>query len=261
MSYYCKEKPGQAGFTLVELSIVLVIIGFLISGIVAANSMIKQAELRSVMSDFRTYATAYNNFIGKYNAVPGDWDAAYSVFGATDCTPNTCNGNNNGTIEFSTIATGNEVKKAMRVLGLSGFINGRFDATEANTRSVIGVNAPASKIDGAGYVMVSNAGEAPLDSATPFNFKPTQNFLLMGREYGTEGTLATGALKPSDAHNLDSKMDDGSINSSGNFTGARSGGLMAATSPDADNDCINPTTDIYTITTLSSACVIGFALN
>jgi prepilin-type N-terminal cleavage/methylation domain-containing protein len=271
MSDYHKKQHGQAGFTLVELSIVIVIIGFLISGIVAANSMIRQAELRSVMSDFRTYATAYNNFIGKYNAVPGDWNAASSIWSA-ECSGAQCNGNNNGLIEYINNPTTNEVNKAFRVLGLSGFVNGNYvyNAFPGNgalgTVSVVGITCPASKIDGAGYVMTSNAGDpmfAP--PARPLNFAANKNFLLLGRENGTVSgrILATGALNAADAHNLDSKIDDGSINAAGAFVGARTGILMATTSPNAftNNDCVNSTTDAYNTAESSSACMIGFALN
>jgi prepilin-type N-terminal cleavage/methylation domain-containing protein len=262
MNTYYKNKTartGQAGFTLVELSIVLVIIGFLIAGIAAATNMVKQAELRSVMSDFRTYATAYNNFIGKYNAVPGDWNAAASVFGTTDCTEDTCNGNNDGLIGFNaTPGTANEVKKAMRVLGLAGFINGNFDAATTDSTSTIGVNAPPSKVSGAGYVMAS--GDVGL--ITDLNFNVSQNYLLMGKQGGDNATLSAGAITPSDAHNLDSKMDDGNIDTNGAFIGATSGSLMAADAAGTTiGDCAAAATGIYAVGTTSNACVLGFSLN
>jgi prepilin-type N-terminal cleavage/methylation domain-containing protein len=262
MNTYYKNKTartGQAGFTLVELSIVLVIIGFLIAGIAAATNMVKQAELRSVMSDLRTYATAYNNFIGKYNAVPGDWNAAASVFGATNCTAsNTCDGDNDGLIEFSTTSADNEVKQAMRVLGLSGFINGNFDADPADSVSVVGVNAPPSKVSGAGYVIASGT----IGLTTDLGFNVSQNYLLMGKADGAgAGTLINGALTPSDTHNLDSKMDDGNIDTSGDFIGATSGSLMASDASDAAADECATNAGVYTVATTSNACVLGFSLN
>ena len=41
----------QSGFTLVELSIVIVIIGLIVSGVVAGQSIVKAAKLKSVTTD------------------------------------------------------------------------------------------------------------------------------------------------------------------------------------------------------------------
>ena len=50
------------GFTLVELSIVIIIIGFLIAGISGGKSLIEQAKLNSVISELQKYQLIYNNF-------------------------------------------------------------------------------------------------------------------------------------------------------------------------------------------------------
>jgi len=49
-----KSRAGTSGFTLVELSIVIVIIGFLVAGIAAGSNMVKQAQLRSVITDMQS---------------------------------------------------------------------------------------------------------------------------------------------------------------------------------------------------------------
>lgn len=43
-------KSARLGFTLVELSIVIIIIGFLIAGVSAGSSLIKQAETNAVIT-------------------------------------------------------------------------------------------------------------------------------------------------------------------------------------------------------------------
>ena len=50
------------GFTLVELSIVIIIIGFLIAGISAGNSLIKQAEISRAINDLQSIKMAVGQF-------------------------------------------------------------------------------------------------------------------------------------------------------------------------------------------------------
>jgi len=62
----------QRGFTLVEISIVLVIIGLLLGGILGGRSLISSMQAKDVVAivdDLRT-ATAY--FKQRYNYLPGD---------------------------------------------------------------------------------------------------------------------------------------------------------------------------------------------
>ena len=65
-----KYKKRTQGFTLVELSIVIIIIGFLISGISAGQSLIQQAKLNSVITEFMEFDTALQAFKIRYNYLP-----------------------------------------------------------------------------------------------------------------------------------------------------------------------------------------------
>lgn len=58
----------KRGFSLVELSIVLVILGLLTGGILAGQSLIRAAELRAVSTEYSRYATAVQSFRDKYFA-------------------------------------------------------------------------------------------------------------------------------------------------------------------------------------------------
>lgn len=60
------------GFTLVELSIVLVIIGLLIGGVLVGQGLIESAKINSQISQLRQFDIAANQFYQKFNCIPGD---------------------------------------------------------------------------------------------------------------------------------------------------------------------------------------------
>ncbi len=62
----------KLGFTLVELSIVLVIIGLVIGGVLVGRDLIKASEIRSQITQIEKFNIAVNTFKTKYNGLPGD---------------------------------------------------------------------------------------------------------------------------------------------------------------------------------------------
>lgn len=83
----------KAGFTLIELSMVLVIIALIVGGVLAGRELIEAAELRKVISKTEQYVLALNTFKNKYNCVAGDCANATAMLGASS------NGNGNGKID------------------------------------------------------------------------------------------------------------------------------------------------------------------
>ena len=65
-------KTKQAGFTLVEIAIVLVIIGLLLGGILKGQEMITQAKIKNVVNDFNGITAAVNSYQDRYRQLPGD---------------------------------------------------------------------------------------------------------------------------------------------------------------------------------------------
>ena len=100
-------------FSLVELSIVLVILGLLTGGVLTGQSLIKAAELRSVTTELNQWQTVVNTFKGKYFAIPGDMSNAHLFWGsaggsgfiddgcesATGTGTQTCSGDGNGLLD------------------------------------------------------------------------------------------------------------------------------------------------------------------
>ena len=68
-------KQTDSGFTLIELSIVLVIIGLIVGGVLVGQDLIRAAYIRAQISQIEKFNTAVNTFYGKYQALPGDMNA------------------------------------------------------------------------------------------------------------------------------------------------------------------------------------------
>ena len=62
----------QAGFTLVEIAIVLVIIGLLLGGVLKGQELINSAKVKNFANDFRGVSTFVYAYQDRFRALPGD---------------------------------------------------------------------------------------------------------------------------------------------------------------------------------------------
>lgn len=216
MKQFCSAASSR-GFSLVELSIVLVILGLLTGGILGGRELIRAAELRSVASDFERYQTAFYTFRDKYFALPGDMQNAYAFWGTaagctdsvvTDANPNGCNGDGNGGIGSG----GDHAEKfrAWQHLQLAGLVNGSFTGVDAGANDTdveFGENIPAAKISAGGYY-IHHLVQGVYSGNVRWFPSNYGNMLVVGAK---EGATWTGAalLSPEEAWNIDTKMDDG----------------------------------------------------
>ena len=106
----------RKGFTLVELSIVLVIVGLLIGGVLKGKSMIENAKIKRVKSDVLGLIANMYSFQDKYGSLPGD--NTLSIVGATACA-----GNNNGLIDAAELDCAWQQLVSAKFLSGTGTIN------------------------------------------------------------------------------------------------------------------------------------------
>lgn len=99
-------KKQQAGFTLIELAIVLVIIGLLLGGVLKGQELINSAKVKNMARDFQNIQVYMYGYQDRFKVLPGDDHHADTHVGGT----NPANGTQNGVIEgsWNTNANGDE---------------------------------------------------------------------------------------------------------------------------------------------------------
>lgn len=131
---------GTNGFTLVELSIVLVIIGLIVGGVMVGRELIKGAEMRQAISDFDKIRSSVYTFRNKYNCLPGDCanpSRFFSGLAATDWWTNPTAGNGNGVYD----GWGEGTTRIWEQLGLANLWNATITGA-IGTGITPGVNTP-----------------------------------------------------------------------------------------------------------------------
>ncbi len=206
-----KGRNAEGGFTLIELSIVLVIIGLIVSGVLVGQDLIQAARNRALVSQFQDTDTATNTFQLKYDGIPGDMDNAVTFLGAAT------NGDGDGVIELGGsqefAASASEVGDVWEHMSLADLMEAQY-AVIPDGAYAAGTHGPLSETN-AGVFLISNMGGVA-------GFR-TGNYLILGNGPATTAnaaiSAATGALldsatannglSPEQAYAVDNKIDDG----------------------------------------------------
>jgi prepilin-type N-terminal cleavage/methylation domain-containing protein len=213
------------GFSLVELSIVLIILGLLTGGILGGQSLIAAAELRSIGQEYEKFNIAINAFKEKYNSIPGDMTTATRFWGRADngsfsgdCADpeedtgsgtQTCNGDGDGKVGLWVASTFYyEAFRFWQHLSNAGMIDGDYTGIHGSadvTHTMPRENAPASRYSGAGWT-IENAdyfsGNGTMFEGSYGNYA---NFGAPTADNSTHEKI----LLPEQAWNIDTKFDDG----------------------------------------------------
>lgn len=205
------RSKAVPGFTLIELSIVMVILGLLIGGIMAGKSLIRASGLRSVIKERDVFATATGTFQERYNALPGDMPNAYSYWhtlGIAGCMTDTtvaggCNGNGNGYVDHA----GNEGSRFWMHLSFAGLIPGSYSGLPVDVNG-FGVVTPASKLAPNTWAATSNSTTSQASDYFGVSNVELGLWLILGTPY-PDVFMSGSKVTNGEAWSIDRKIDDG----------------------------------------------------
>jgi prepilin-type N-terminal cleavage/methylation domain-containing protein len=88
----------QAGLTLLEIAVVLVIIGLLLGGVLKGQEIIINAKIKNLENNYKGISIAIYSYQDRYRALPGDDKDATKQFKVNSPTIPIIDGDNNGKI-------------------------------------------------------------------------------------------------------------------------------------------------------------------
>ncbi len=225
------RSNGKSGFTLVELALVLVIVGFLIGGIIKGMELIENGQVTGVIAQIKAYDAAVAGFRDVYGAKPGDLaNAGSKIPGCNEsCTlseesgagdghvgmPNWDGGGNDNFYSPPQSST-DEYNLFWFHLQKANFVDGVADITSlgAVTPQAFGQTFPAAKTGG-GFLIGEPGSEAGMFPMNPTDAKYAGGLSLLiaanfqNQSDTIDNASGTLALTPARAGQVDRKMDDG----------------------------------------------------
>ncbi|MBL8450864.1 MAG: prepilin-type N-terminal cleavage/methylation domain-containing protein [Dechloromonas sp.] len=190
-------KNKQAGFTLVEIAIVLVIIGLLLGGVLKGQELINSARVKNMVGDFRTVSALVYGYQDRFRAFPGDQnqnqlDTAFGAGVATVCAPAAAGvcAVNNGRLDgdWDAAAVSAETYVFWQHVRLANLATGSVNTADANYAPV---NADGGRIGIESGI--NNAG-----AAAPFIAGMRGSFFV-----------CSGGILGRYVRQIDTTMDDG----------------------------------------------------
>ncbi|GJL84521.1 MAG: prepilin-type N-terminal cleavage/methylation domain-containing protein [Micavibrio sp.] len=221
-----KIRKGEKGFTLVELAIVMIIIGLLITGILKGQEMIANAQVTSTISQLKGLDAAANTFRDSFNAFPGDMANATTRL-ANCAAPCADGADPSGRLDdgVGPVPASEGIQFFLHMLA-ADLITG-MDGTAPVT---FGQSLPAASVGGGFFVGHSSVAVGGFDDTN----------MRIGHYIVHNGTVDnvaadTGAMVPTQAARVDRKMDDG-VPDTGSVHGTDAGNCHDGTVYNEDDD-------------------------
>lgn len=184
-------EARNAGFSLIELAIVTVIIGLLVGGIIGGREIIKSSQIQKMITDLASYESAFQQFKLKYSYLPGDFPTATTFW------PDATNGNGDEQMNQNT-----EGVAAWYHLSASRILEKPFTSTCCAFDP--GVNMPELALRQAFITTLYTTAHTGTTSAAACNIVGNGFQISPGA-----GAYNGPVLKPLEALIMDTKMDDG----------------------------------------------------
>jgi prepilin-type N-terminal cleavage/methylation domain-containing protein len=208
-------RRSCCGFTLIELSIVLVIIGLIVGGVLVGQDLIQAAAVRSQVAQLDSYEAAVHTFRIKYNGIPGDFASNKAAsFGMQARSGANGHGDGDGVLEFCTPGVFNNYAGCENVLfwrdlSFASLIDGSFttgtDAVATMTTAQVPSYLPRAKIGNENSILI-------LHYDAFFPAFPVQDYYVVTGVTSTDGVgnyALVNRITPDQAYRIDVKMDDG----------------------------------------------------
>jgi prepilin-type N-terminal cleavage/methylation domain-containing protein len=219
-----RKQARRQGFTLVELSVVLVVIALITGGIVAGKSLVRSSELSKIAREQTMYISAVQQFRARFKSLPGDMANATQYWGIKGGTTGndttcynvnasglpTCNGNGD-----QQVSDGNDEQFLVwqhlsnaGLLAVGGYTGKRIGTGSSVRVSTPGTNIPASAVASvAGYSFryLDTAGSGSVYSQNYKHVISYGDFATVS----TDTNIPNAAFTCAEGYALDKKFDDG----------------------------------------------------
>jgi type II secretory pathway pseudopilin PulG len=93
-----KTMNRQAGWTLVEMAIIMIVMGLLLGGVLKGQAIIVNAKIKNLENDYQGISVAIYSYRERYGALPGDDRYASKRFKIIPLVTSIANGDGNGKI-------------------------------------------------------------------------------------------------------------------------------------------------------------------